>query len=76
MSKTLKEWERSKGLMFTDRSIVDTEKQYTESELSDLLNKNRFSGVNYQDRERWLTENDYPITDDNLMNSMLEPKSK
>lgn len=72
MKKTFSEWEIEKGLFAHEPSKFGS-KTLTEEEFIGLYVKDSgaFRGVNYQDRKKFLEDNDYELTRDNLMNADL-----
>jgi hypothetical protein len=65
VTKSLTEWERIKGCLVSD---VSPNKKMTEEEFDRLPGK---SGVNFNDREKFLRDNGYEITRANLIDSSL-----
>lgn len=85
-SKTLLEWEETMGLMFTgdvhlDRKLVGivpgSEPQIDDEEKDELqayMRKNPYLGVNHADRTKFLEDNGYEVTRENMMNVELSAK--
>lgn len=73
-SKTIGEWERELGRLFTQYSGDELLTEITETQALELLQLPTTIGVNWDDRIEFLTNNGYPITRANLVDSSLSTK--
>ena len=75
-TKTFSDWEKEKGAFANDTKKYPGNKKMTESEFMDafLGNQTEFTGVNYEDRVKFLEDNGYKVTRDNLLNPELSSK--
>lgn len=67
--KSLREWEEEKGQFVRDPSVDETQ-MMTEAEY-DAIPRGEKHGVMYNDRVQFLTEHNYPVTRQNLMEHRL-----
>ena len=78
MKKTFNEWEKDKGAFAIDETKYDLNQQLTEEEFLQLHaeGEGNFRGVSYDDRVKFLEDNDYPVTRENLLDPNLSVKPK
>lgn len=74
---TFTELERQHGLLFPDSEKYPLDKKMTVAEFRELIANNPldFAGVNFEDREKFLRENDYEVTRENMIDRELSAKS-
>lgn len=75
-TKTIAEWEREHGIMFKDARKYPGNKKLTDEEFRELYSTNPddWTGVNHEDREKWLKANGYELTRANMMDATLSTK--
>jgi hypothetical protein len=74
--KTLKTLEKERGVMFI--GDVDLSQRLSEEEMDELLAKDytTYVGVAHDDRTKFLKDNGYDVTRENMMNPDLSARQK
>lgn len=72
ISKMVLDWEQEAGLIIHDISDTDLHKIMTREEFDALVQNYKISGVNHEDRRKWLISKQHPLTRENLTNHQLE----
>jgi len=77
MSK-LSQYEKKFGIIATDRKKYPDTLELTDKEWDKLYEENwkDFSGVNHDDRIKFLKDNGYAVTHENMLNPELSAKPK
>jgi hypothetical protein len=75
-NKSLKTLEKERGVLFT--GDVDLSKRYSEEEMDELLasDPTKYVGVDHEDRTKFLKDNGYDVTRENMVNSDLSARQK
>lgn len=71
--KTIEELEIEKGYVIL--GDVDLKEKLTDEEFISLAETNGFHGVNFEDRIKFLKDNGYEVTRENLIDSSLSCRS-
>lgn len=72
-TKTVSEWEQENGVIFTDDN-VDLKSKVTADEFEKLRQQHVWAAVNVEARTKWLKDNGYDVTRENLVNVDLPSK--
>lgn len=72
-TQTLEQWEREKGYIV--KGDVDINKQLSEAEFEAIPHGERH-GVNHADRIKFLQDNGYEVTRENMINPNLSHRSE
>ena len=67
--KTLEAFEKERGFIIL--GDIDLKREITEEELLELMHSNGFHGVDFEKRIKFLEDNGYEVTRDNLIDSSL-----
>lgn len=70
-TKTLEQLEKARGVLFTTN--MDLTKRYTDEEFDALLatKTSSYVGVDHEDRTKFLKDNGYDVTRENMVNPDL-----
>lgn len=72
-TKTMKQWESELNIVFND---YDGKKKLTRQEVSNLQLGGGAVGVDVEGRTKWLKENGYEVTRENLVDTSLQAVEK
>lgn len=70
--KTIEAWEKEKGVIISGE--VELKSKLTEDEFNELALE-RGIGVNFEDRTKFLKDNGYTVSRENMVNSELSIRS-
>lgn len=71
---TIQDIERETGVLILGLSEAQAKEKISGEDFENLKHTNGFAGVNYDDREQFLNDNDYPITRESLIDGELSHK--
>lgn len=74
MKNTVEYWEKKQGKIILNTDDINLLEKMTIEEFTDLADKNMYSPVDYSFREKWLRDNGYEVTRENMVNADLTPK--
>lgn len=72
--KSITDWERKKNVVLVDHDDLD--RVVSEDDFNKMVAEEQTVGVNFADREAFLTDNGYELTRENLVNPDLSPRQK
>lgn len=72
--KTVEKWEKEAGLILLDTEGISLKKSMDREEFDALVEKVGAAGIDYKTREKWLKDNGYDVTRDNIRNATLPSK--
>jgi hypothetical protein len=73
-TKSISEWEKTKGILLDDVRDVALNKKITSDEFIELFRSRAYTYVDYDARVKFLKDNGHKITRQNLINPALAPK--